>query len=29
MIFSELRSYAEDKLGPGAWNAVLIEYHII
>jgi len=23
MIFSELRSYAEDKLGPGAWNAVL------
>ena len=23
MIFSELRSYAEGKLGPGAWNAVL------
>ena len=23
MIFSELRSYAEDKLGPGSWNAVL------
>jgi len=23
MIFSELQSYAEDKLGPGSWNAVL------
>src|SRR5947199_10018629 len=23
MIFSELHSYAEDKLGPGSWNAVL------
>jgi hypothetical protein len=23
MIFSELRGYAEGKLGPGAWNNVL------
>jgi hypothetical protein len=23
MIFSELRGYAEAKLGPGVWNTVL------